>query len=400
VARGHRQSRVITLRQQSRIQTREPVVNTSITHVAMDTHKKEHTVAVGYPGQDKPEILTVANTVLEIRRMVRRILKQAPGEVVFCYEAGCCGFALQRRIDSYGGHCQVIAPSLVPVKRGEHVKTDRRDAIKLLKLFRAGLLTVVEAPDPQQEADRDLTRLRQTARENLQRVRHQILKLLGRHGYVYTDGAHWTVRHRNWMRTLEWDSLLLREVFDEYSTELQHCLQRLESLDRRVLALAQEDRYRETVGLLGCFYGIDTMTAIVFLTELFDLTRFASPRQLMSYLGMTPSEESSGDCHYKGPITKSGNGRIRRLLVQAAWHYRHPQATTPKTLRDRRKDQPQWAINLAERAGHRLRKRYWHLLNKGKPPCKVVVAVARELAGFLWAMLREQRLHRTPRTIE
>jgi transposase len=245
-----------------------------------------------------------------------------------------------------------------------------------------------------------LTRLRQSARENLQRVRHQILKLLGRHGYVYTDGDHWTVRHRNWMRTLEWDSLLLREVFDEYSTELQHCLQRLESLDRRVLALAGEDRYRETVGLLGCFYGIDTMTAIVFLTELFDLARFASPRQLMSYLGMTPSEESSGDCHYKGPITKSGNGRIRRLLVQAAWHYRHPQATTPKTLRDRRKDQPQWAVNLAERAGHRLRKRYWHLLNKGKPPCKVVVAVARELAGFLWAMLREQRLRRTPRPIE
>ena len=170
-------------------------MNTSITHVAMDTHKKEHTVAVGYPGQTKPEIMTVANTVVEIRRMVRRIQKQAPGEVIFCYEAGCCGFTLQRRIESYGGRCQVIAPSLVPVKRGERIKTDRRDAIKLLTQFRAGALTEVRAPDPQQEADRDLTRLRQTARENVQRVRHQMLKLLGHHGYVYTDGKHWTVRH-------------------------------------------------------------------------------------------------------------------------------------------------------------------------------------------------------------
>ncbi len=375
-------------------------MTTSITHVAMDTHKKEHKVAVGYPGQDKPEILTVANTVVEIRRMVRRIQKQAPGEVVFCYEAGCCGFTLQRRIESFGSRCQVIAPSLVPVKRGERIKTDRRDAIKLLNLFRAGLLTVVQAPDPQQEADRDLTRLRQTAKENVQRVRHQILKLLSRHGYVYSDGDHWTVRHVRWMQLLEFDQPVLREVFDSYWTEYQHALQRLESLDRRVLALAKEDRYRESVGLLGCFYGIDTMTAMIFLTELFDLTRFDSPRQLMSYLGMTPSEDSSGDRHCKGPITKSGNGRVRRILVQTAWLYRHPRSAIPKALQDRRRGQPQWAIDLADRAGHRLRKRYWHLVNRGKPPCKVVVAVTRELAGFLWAMLREHRLRQTPRPIE
>jgi transposase len=366
----------------------------------MDTHKKEHTVAVGYPGQDKPELLTVANTVVEIRRMVRRIHKQSPGEVVFCYEAGVCGFTLQRRIESFGSRCQVIAPSLVPVKRGEQVKTDRRDAIELLNLFRAGLLTEVQAPDPQQEADRDLTRLRQTAREQVQRVRHQMLKLLGRHGYVYTDGKHWTVRHIQWMQSLELDLPVLREVFDSYWMEYRHALQRLESLDRRVLALAREDRYRKGVGLLGCFYGIDTMTAMIFLTELFDLTRFDSPRQLMSYLGMTPSEDSSGDRHCKGPITRSGNGRVRRTLVQTAWLYRHPRSAIGQTLRDRRKDQPQWAIDLADRAGLRLRKRYWQLMNKGKPPCKVVVAVTRELTGFLWAMLREHRLRETPRKIE
>jgi transposase len=363
-------------------------VNNNITYVAMDTHKKEHHVALHYPQQGEIVNLTVRNTPSELSKMVRKIIKKAPGEVRFCYEAGVCGFTLKRRIDALGGCCAVIAPSLTPIKPGERVKTDRRDAAKLLALFQAGLLTEVHAPDPQQEAARELTRLRHTARDHLMRSHHQLLKFLTRHGYVYTEGHHWTGKHLRWLRGLDFEEPLLQEVFDSYFTEMQHRMQRLASLDRQVAQLAERAPYQEIVGLLRCFHGIDTLTAITLLTEIFAFGRFASPRALMSYLGLTPSESSSGETQTKGAITKTGNKRVRRLLVEVAWHYRHPYHLS-KTLKQRRQDQPQWVIDIADRAGHRLRKRYWHLIHRGKMPCKATTAVARELVGFIWSVVRE-----------
>ena len=323
--------------------------------------------------------------------------RPAPAAVKFCYEAGVCGFTLQRRIEAMGHQCSVIAPSLVPVKPGDRIKTDRRDAKKLLGHFVAGQLTEVYPPNAEQEAARELTRSRQSAQENLKRTRHQLLKFLTHHGYIYNAGRHWTQKHLQWLRALEFDLTDLREVFEIYYVELQHCMQRLSSLDKQVEELARRPEYRKVVPLLRCFKGIDTLTAITLITEIFEFGRFDSPESLMSYLGLTPSQYSSGERHRPGAITRTGNGRVRRLLVESGWHYRH-RPTVGKELRRRRKGQPQWAVDIADRAMLRLHQRYRRLVERGKLPNKAVIAVARELAGFIWAMMREYQLQGKAKT--
>jgi transposase len=372
-------------------------VSTMITFVALDSHKKEHAVAVVYPHTGELAQWTVRNTQKDVAKMVKNIKRQTPGEVRFCYEAGVCGFVLKRWIEAHGCSCSVIAPSLIPVKPGERIKTDRRDARKLQSLFMAGQLTEVHAPSIEQEAARDLTRCRQTAQEDVQRNQHRLVKFLVRHGYVYAEGSHWTEPHGKWLESLVFEEALLKDVFDQYVTELEHSDQRLASLDKQVAQLAQSPTYRPLVELLCCFRGIDTLTAITLMTELFEFGRFESPQALMSYLGLVPSESSSGDQHHRGRITKTGNRRVRRLLIQAAWHQRHGY-TISKTLRKRREGQPQWAIDLADKAGQRLRRRYRALSERGKEPCKAVVAIAREYSGFIWAMLREYQV-RQPRPL-
>ena len=358
-------------------------MNNTITYVAMDTHKKQHKIALNYPCQEEVVEFTINNTVRDIKKMVNKIQKHAPGKVEFCYEAGVCGFTLKRRIEQLGCRCGVIAPSLVPRKPGERVKTDRRDAKKLLVMLKAGLLTEVHAPDEHQEAARELTRLRETARDNLKRIRHQLIKFLTRHGYVYREGRHWTQKHISWLRTIEFAESTLTNVFESYFNEMIYCIGRLENLDKEVGHLADSGEYKEIVGLLCCCHGIDTLTAITIITEIFEFGRFESPRHLMSYLGLTPSEDSSGEKQKKGSITKAGNKRIRRLLNEASWHYRHIYVPSA-ALKKRRKGQPQWAIEIADAAGRRLSKRHRYLVNKGKMPCKANIAVARELAGFIW----------------
>jgi transposase len=363
-------------------------VNNSITYVAMDTHKKQHSVALIYPNDENIIQFSVNNTPADIRKMINKIKKNAPGVIKFCYEAGVCGFTLQRRIVAEGCPCIVIAPSLTPKKPGERKKTDRRDAKKLLRLFRADMLTEVYPPDEKQEAARELTRCREAAQENLKRIRHQLQKMLVRHGYVFNNGQHWTQKHYRWLEAIQFEEPLLQEVFDCYFTEMRHCLQRVKTLDNELEKLAQSEDYKEVVGILCCFYGIKTLTAMSIIAEIFDFGRFASARDFMSYLGLTPSEYSSGEKENKGPITKTGNKRSRRLLTEVAWHHRHAYGVS-KVLRKRREGQPQWAIDIADRAGLRLRRRYSRLVNKGKLPCKAVTAVARELAGFIWSALVE-----------
>ena len=354
-----------------------------ITYVGMDTHKKQHKIALYHPRQEEILEFTINNTGRDIKKMVNKIKKQAPGQVEFCYEAGVCGFTLKRRIEDMGCKCEVIAPSLVLRKPGERVKTDRRDAKKLLMLFKAGLLTEVHAPDEQAEAARELTRLCETAKENLKRIRHQVLKFLTRHGYVYREGSHWTQKHITWMRTIKFTESMLTKVFEHYFDEMIYCTARLENLGKEVELLAESEEYKEIVGLLSCFHGIRTLTAITIITEIFEFGRFESPRHLMSYLGLTPSEDSSGEKQRKGSITKAGNKRVRRLLNETAWHYRHRYVPS-KVLKKRREGQPQWAIDIADAAGRRLTKRHRHLINNGKMPCKSNIAIARELAGFIW----------------
>jgi len=362
-------------------------VKTTITHVAMDTHKKQHQVAWVHPATGEIQEFGVPNTVRDIERMVKKIRKQATGEIHICYEAGLCGFVLQRRLEKLGCVAQVIAPSLVWRKPGDRVKTDRRDAKKLLTQFLAGQLTEVWVPDPEQEADRELTRCRESSQRDLKQARQRLNSLVVRHGYIYQEGNLWTDRHHRWLKSLTIEPARLRTVFDEYRSEIEHCVQRLESLDQQVQSLAQSERHRSAVGVLRCLWGIDTLTAITLLTEIFEFGRFDSPRALMAYLGVTPSEDSSGERRRPGAITKTGNRRVRRILTEAAWHYRHPYAVG-KALKLRRKDQPAWAVDLADRAAKRLYRRYRHLTERGKAAPVAIIAVVRELAGFVWAMLR------------
>ncbi len=360
----------------------------SITKVALDTHKNQHTGAIVNCETGEMDVFTVKNTVKDIKKMVVKLRKRSGGSLHFCYEAGVCGFALQRQLEALGCQCDVIAPSLVLTKSGQRIKNDSRDAKKLLEQFDAGQLTVVYPPNAEQEAAREITRCRQAAQEDLKRIRHQLLKFLTRHGYIYREGRHWTQKHLQWLKSLDFDLSDLRLVFECYFTELQHCMQRLDGLDKEVQSLADRPDYRPIVGFLRCFRGIDTLTATTVLTEIFEFGRFSSPRKLMCYLGQIPSEYSSDNVHKRGPITKTGNKRVRRLLVESAWHYRH-RPWVSKDLKRRRKDQPQWAVDIADHAMSRLYKRYWHLMDRGKLPTKVAVAMSRELAGFIWAVLRE-----------
>jgi transposase len=359
-----------------------------VTYVGIDTHKKTHKLAVCYPSAGEIVEFSINNTVGDIKSVVKKIMKQAPGEVRFCYEAGVCGFTLKRKIESFGCKCEVIAPSLTPIKPGDRIKTDRRDAIKLCMMFASGLLTEVFAPNAQQEADRELVRLRATAKEHLKATRHQIDKFLTRNGYVYKEGNNWTQKHLRWLSELKFEVTSLKSILHHYLDEMVHCINRVEMLDTEVEQLAQTQQYKERVGVLRCYVGIDTLTAMSIILEIFNFQRFDSPRSLMSYLGLTPSESSSGGKISKGSITKAGNKFIRRLLNETAWHYRHAYLPSKK-LKERRTGQPQWAIDIADKAAVRLTRRRRYLIEKGKAVCKVNIAIARELIGFIWATMSE-----------
>jgi transposase len=356
------------------------------TFVGLDAHKDAHHVAMLSATDESVQEWKVPNTARDVGRMVRRVLGRAPGDVLFSYEAGVCGFALQRQIEASGARCQVIAPSRVPVRPGQGVGTDRRDARRLAEMSRAGLLTEVHPPTEAEESARDLVRCRQGAMVDLGRIRHRLSKFLLRHGLVYHEGRQWTQKHLRWVRTLRLGDAVRQEVFEDYLAELCRRVDRLGRLDAAVEDLAGQSPYRVAVGWLRCFRGIDTLAAMTILTELHGFERFVSARQLMSYLGLTPSEDSSGLTRRQGGITKAGNGHVRRILMQVSWHQAKPPVIS-QALRQRRADQPGWAIALADEALVRLHRRYWRLVNHGKLPTQAATAVARELAGFIWAML-------------
>jgi transposase len=355
----------------------------------MDAHKRSISVAVLPPGSREPIEWQVLNRTEDIRRLARKLVRMAAGgEVRCCYEAGPCGFALKRELEAAAPLvCEVIAPSLIPIRPGERVKTDRRDARKLARLLRAGELTEVHPPSEAEEAVRDLVRCREDIREDLLRCRHRLAKLLLRRGRIYSGHA-WTQAHRQWLRSLAWEQGADQVVFDDYLRAVELLEDRLRGLNAEVEAIAAGDTYRKPVGWLRCFYGIDTVTAMAVLAELYNLDRFERARDLMSYVGLVSREHSSGEQRRRGGITKSGNAHVRRVLVEAAHHYRRRPHVAAK-LRHRREGQPGWAIAYADRAHARLHRRFSALSARGKPTGKVVVAVARELVGFLWAVVRE-----------
>jgi transposase len=353
-----------------------------ITYVGMDVHKKGTKVAMQLPGREEAEEFSCAT---EVGRLVRRIKKASRGEIRCCYEAGPSGYWLQRELSKRGVACMVVAPSLIPRKPGERIKTDRRDARKLARALRAGDLTEVHPPTPEQEAARDLCRAREDAKGDLKRSRHRLQKYLYRRGVVWGKRS-WTLAHRAWLRTLRFSEETEQAVLDDYLCAVQWQEERVKGLEAKLEGLSKQEPYVRPVGLLRCFRGIDTVTAMTLVCELHGFMRFGSARGLMAYLGMIPSEASSGERRRQGSITKTGNGHVRRVLVEAAWHYRH-RPSVGQGLRQRRKGQPGWVIAQADRAQQRLHRRYWWFLARGKPSNKAVVAVGRELVGFLWAVL-------------
>jgi transposase len=356
------------------------------TYVGVDAHKKDLFIAMLVGDQTTPVTWQLANEPTAVRRLVRKLEREAPGPVRVCYEAGPGGYALQRQMTTPRVSCQVIAPALIPRKPGERVKTNRRDARKLTELLRAGLLTEVRPPTPEEEAVRDLCRARDDAREDLQRCRHRLGKLLLRRGLHYS-GRNWTRAHRQWVDSLEWTQPAERVVVDDYLLAIDHTEARLLELDARLTEIAQANPYREPVGWLRCFRGIDTLTAILILAELHDFRRFDSARALMAYLGLVPGENSTGEKHRRGRITRTGNALVRRLLVETAWHYQH-RPGIGVALAKRRKGQPGRVVAIADKAQQRLCRRFRRLADQHKPAPKIVVAIARELAGFLWAALQ------------
>lgn len=375
------------MRGQSR-RRKDPIMNEPITYVGIDAHKKDLAIAMLSGDEVAPTTWTVPNEPAAVRRLVRKLERATPGPIRACYEAGPCGYALQRRLTTTRVACAVIAPALIPRKPGERIKTDRRDARKLAELWRAGLLTEVRPPTPADEAVRDLCRARDDARADRQRGRHRMGKLLLRRGLHY-GGRNWTQAHRRWIDSLTWEHAAERVVVDDYLLAIDHLDARLGELDAQLTAIAATAPYQDAVGWLRCFRGIETLTAMMMLAELHDFRRFQAPRALMAYLGLVPGEHSSGEKHRRGRITKTGNTLVRRLLVETAWHYRH-RARVGDTLARRRRGQPGRVIAIADKAQQRLCRRFRTLTGRQMPAPKVTVAIARELAGFVWAALQPE----------
>jgi transposase len=357
------------------------------TYVGLDVHKKDIAVAMLEAGSGKPVEWTEANEPRAVRRLARKLQREGAGRVQCAYEAGACGYALQRQLVAEGVACQVVAPSLIPRRPGEHIKTDRRDAKKLAELLRAGLLTEVHPPTAEEESVRDLCRCRLDAKADLTRARQRLSHLLLRRGRIFTGGRHWTHRHRAWLRSISFEHEAERAAFEDYLRTIEFLEERLRGLGQKIEDLSKAEPYAERVGWLRCFRGIDTLTAMTILSELHDFGRFGSARQLMAYLGLVPKEHSSGESRRRGGITKAGNAHVRRVLVETAWAYRLRPAVGIE-LRRRREGQPAAVIAVADRAQARLHRRWCRLVfGQGKPTPKATTAVARELVGFVWATL-------------
>jgi transposase len=356
--------------------------------IAFDQHAATTVAAVLLPGQRTPALHTLTSDSPTILRFVKRL--QRDGTTVrCCYEAGPCGFELQRALTAAGIPCDVIAPALIPRRAGDRIKTDRRDAAQLAILYRAGALTAIHVPTDQEEAVRDLLRCREDIRADLLRARHRLSKFLLRHGRRFTATKQaWSKRHDTWLRAQTWPLPALTQTHEAYLRTVDEALARLRTVDAQLQALVTLEPLHTRVQQLRCFRGMDDLTALTIAAELGDARRFPTARGLMAYVGLIPSEHSSGTKRTRGAITKTGNAHLRRVLVEAAWHYRH-HPFIGKHLRRRHAGAPDSAKQHAWRAQQRLYRRYQRLAARGKPKQHVVTAVARELTGFVWATLTQ-----------
>ena len=354
--------------------------------VGMDVHAETIAVAVA-EGRDQARSLgTIANRPEAIRRLLGKLGN--PAKLKVCYEAGPTGYALYWQLTRLGIHCDVIAPSLIPTKAGERIKTDRRDAEKLARSYRSGDLTSVWVPDARHEALRDLVRAREAAKEDQLRAKHRLGKYLLRNGQRPEEGCRaWTAAWWQWVRALQLPYADQNTTLVDYIMEVDHQAQRIEllegAIDRAVAEAPAE--LRAIVDALQALRGVAKVTAVTLATEFGCFRRFERAAQVMSYTGLVPSEHSSGPRMRRSGITKTGNSHLRRVLVEAAWHYRHRPRLCQRQHALLQTLDPKVAA-IAWRAQERLHRRYWALSQKSKPSGKIVAALARELVGFVWAI--------------
>ena len=358
-----------------------------IKFVGLDVHAETISVAVAEQGGEIRSLGVIPNREESIRKLVKKL--GPVEELRFCYEAGPTGYALYWQLTRMGAKCEVVAPTLVPVKAGDRVKTDRRDALKLARNYRAGELTAVWVPDAAHEALRDLVRAREAAKKDELRARHRLSKFLLRHGRRPQMGVKaWTMKYLEWVkREVHFEQMAQETTLLDYLHEVEHGAARIARLDGAIEEAVKlaPPQMRAVIEALQALRGIAQVSAVTVVAELGEFSRFARAKQLMGYGGIVPSEDSSGERRRRGNITKAGNAHLRRVVVEAAWAYRHRPAVGT-TLRKRQEKVSEEIKEIAWKAQQRLHERYRKLLAKGKNKGVVVTAVGRELLGFIWAI--------------
>ena len=356
-------------------------------YIGIDTHKETNTVALALAGKEPPELYGKASTDLRVfEATLRRIMKKddlGKKDIALCYEAGPTGFVLARRLIKLGFECIVVAPSKIPTPSGDRVKTDRRDARKLARLYRAGELTGIHIPSVEDEVIRDVCRGRTDAVNTMARTKKQLLSFLLRNGYRYKGKAHWTEAHMRYLRELVLADPAQKIILEEYLQRIDFAVKQVERIDDQMKKLLQTWSRKPLVEALMGFRGFKQTAAMVIVSEIGDFKRFKHPKQLMGYLGLTPSEDSSGGRRKQGSITKCGNGHARWMLVESAEHYRKPPKIS-KALSVRQEGLSREVRTISWHAQNRLSKRSYKLTMRRLHPNKIRVAIARELSSYIW----------------
>ena len=363
-----------------------------LLYVGLDVHKNTTDVAIA-SGRSNGKVRSygkIASTLDALNKLIKK-LQDGDKELRFVYEAGPCGYLIYRHLDSKGIHCRVVAPSMIPRRSGDRIKTDRRDAINLVRLFRAGELTSIYVPASEDEAIRDLIRCRDDMKRFERKARQRLLSFLLRHGHQYSGKKNWTKGFYSWLSTVRFFHPAQQITLQEYIDVTNECSERIKRITQQIQVHVEEWHRAPFVKAYQALRGVSIIVAATVVAEIGDMNRFQSPKQLMAYLGLIPSEHSSGKTVRRGPITKTGNSHVRRVLIEAAWTYKM-QARISNILLKRQKGLPKSICDISWKAQTRLCARYRQLYARGKSRQTVVTAIARKLSAFIWAIDKEIQL--------